>query len=204
MTNSIPLPAVHNYANSNEAQGAYILTKRYLSQIKDYAKTTAAELQVYTDNALLAKSLASPIKINPDTETMFYARKMKILLQTMKLSKLSFHYVQGKLNPADLPSRRTNKTQDRPKTNAQINAKISAHIWTPLHYYRTQKHNRTPTRPQPQNPDRTQPDLRSRSDLDLTEIPDNTRKRPIISETTATTEPTQISETDQKRRRLPT
>ncbi|EZG42904.1 hypothetical protein GNI_209680 [Gregarina niphandrodes] len=77
MTNSIPLPAVHNYANSNEAQGAYILTKRYLSQIKDYVKTTAAELQVFTDNALLAKSLASPIKINPDTETMFYARKIK-------------------------------------------------------------------------------------------------------------------------------
>ncbi|EZG42821.1 hypothetical protein GNI_220530, partial [Gregarina niphandrodes] len=79
LTASIPLPAVHNYANSNEAQGAYMLTKKYLNQIKDYTKTAKTDLQVFTDNALLAKALTSPLKIDPITETIYYARKLRIL-----------------------------------------------------------------------------------------------------------------------------
>ncbi|EZG42745.1 hypothetical protein GNI_232180 [Gregarina niphandrodes] len=204
LTASIPLPAVHNYANSNEAQGAYMLIKKYLNQIKDYTKTAKTDLQVFTDNALLAKALTSPLKIDPITETIYYARKLRILLDSIKSTKTTYHYIQGSLNPADKPSRIRLKTQDRKKNTThtkQLYRRISAHNGAYYTSYRTQN-ARTQLRPQLPIPDRTR--SRSDLDLDLEEIPEKSRKRLIISETTNTTEPTQITETDTKRRRLPT
>ncbi|EZG51317.1 RNA-directed DNA polymerase [Gregarina niphandrodes] len=129
---SIPLPAVHNYANTNEAQGAYMLIKRYLSQIKDYVYTAKSELQVFSDNMLLAKALAGLSKITLGSETQYYARKIKILIATIKDTRTTYNYIQGKLNPADKPSRRTHKTQDTKwkatrQSNKHLAAKIFAH-----------------------------------------------------------------------------